>query len=199
MTQCPDPLSITLDKQFRCLRYQHPLSLVHIQRRTLNDFDNTYSEDNMRLDGSTSALASSSVLNKQHHLQTRHQQLYRLRASLHVHFQLLDIVSSTREVLCRHFRKGFNVPIVVLKRRGKKYSYKNGRHTPFFRYFHAATSRLRFFTITSIVMGKITKKKRSRAPDNLRRSSARVDLPVHDSRHPYAFSLYVCFVSLKVP
>ncbi len=137
-----------------------------------------------------------SVLNKQHHLQTRHQQLYRLRASLHVHLQLLDIVSSTREVLCWHFQKGFNVPIVVLKRRGKKYSYKNGRHTPFFRYFH---SRLRFFTITSIAMGKIANKKCSCAPDDLWRSPARVDLPVHDSRHPYVISVYVCFVSLKVP
>ncbi|PBK79846.1 hypothetical protein ARMGADRAFT_100974 [Armillaria gallica] len=39
-------------------------------------------------------------------------------------------------------------------------------------------------------MGNIANKKCSRAPD---------DLPVHDSRHPYAFSLYVCFVSLKVP
>ncbi len=107
---------------------------MHIQRRTLNDFDNTYSEDNVHLDGSTSALASSSVLNKHHHhhLQTRHQQLYRLRAPLHVHLQLLDVVSSTREVLGWHFRKRFNVPTVVLKRRGKKDSYKNGQHTPFF-------------------------------------------------------------------
>ncbi|PBK60016.1 hypothetical protein ARMSODRAFT_1069226 [Armillaria solidipes] len=33
--------------------------------------------------------------------------------SLHVHLQLLDVVSSTREVLCQHFRKGFNVPTLV--------------------------------------------------------------------------------------
>ncbi len=55
---------ITSDKQFRCMRYQYPLSLVHIQHRTLNNFDNMYSEASAHLDGSTSALTSCSVLNK---------------------------------------------------------------------------------------------------------------------------------------
>ncbi len=55
---------ITLDKQFRYMRYQYLLSLVHIQRRTLNNFDNMYSEASARLGSSTSALTSCSVLNK---------------------------------------------------------------------------------------------------------------------------------------
>ncbi|PBK79673.1 hypothetical protein ARMGADRAFT_118245 [Armillaria gallica] len=60
-------------------------------------------------------------------------------------------------------------------------------------YFHAATSRLRFFTITSITMGKNVKKKRSRPHDLTTSgfpSTRRSPSPPQKSAPVCIFSLY---------